>query len=281
MSEFMLWLQNLTDFISAAGLAVLVRSVLLLLIGVPVVFALSRWGRKYVSKRYSAQQGMIVDKVVTYVGLLLIGFTLFHELGFSLGPLLGAAGIFGIAIGFASQTSVSNIISGFFLIAEKPFVVGDVISIGDTTGQILSIDMLSVKLRTFDNKFVRIPNENIIKSQVTNITHFPIRRADLAVSVAYKENIARVKDILLELTAKNPLCLQEPEPIIIFKEFGSSSIDLTLAVWAQRSDFLKLRNSLQEEIKERFDQEGIEIPFPHMSLYAGEATKPISVKMVE
>jgi len=280
MSELVIWIQGLSDYITAAGLGVLVRSLLLLLVGIPLVMALSRWSNNYVTKRYTPQQGMIVHKVVRYSGLLLIGFSLFHELGFSLGPLLGAAGIFGIAIGFASQTSVSNIISGFFLIAEKPFVVNDVISIGDTTGQILSIDMLSVKIRTFDNKFVRIPNENIIKSQVTNITHFPIRRADLGVSVAYKENIGRVKEILLELTAKNPLCLQEPEPLIIFKEFGSSSIDLTLAVWAQKSDFLRLRNSLQEEIKERFDEEGIEIPFPHMSLYAGEASGAIPVKMV-
>ena len=135
-------------------------------------------------------------------------------------------------------------------------------SLGNTTGVVLSIDMLSVKLRTFDNKLIRVPNEMLLKSEVTNVTHFPIRRVDLHVGVAYKEDISRVREILLDIAQKNPLCLQEPAPVIIFSGFGNSSIELFLGVWAEKSDFLKLKNSIQEEIKTRFEQEGIEIPFP-------------------
>src|SRR5699024_2454555 len=118
--------------------------------------------------------------------------------GISLAPLLGAAGIAGVALGFASQTSVSNIISGLFLIAESPFKVDDIITVKSTTGVVLSIDILLVKLRTFDNQYVRIPNETLIKTEVTNITRFPIRRLNTTISVAYKEDIGQVREILME-----------------------------------------------------------------------------------
>ena len=114
------------------------------------------------------------------------------ELGVKLTALLGAAGIVGIAVGFASQTSVSNIISGLFLISEKPFAIGDVLKVGGTTGIIQSIDLLSIKIRTFDNLFVRIPNEKILSSEVTNITRFPIRRMDIVFQVDYGQDLARV-----------------------------------------------------------------------------------------
>jgi len=261
------------QYFAERGVGSALRVLALVGVGIPLIYGLSAWSKRYVTKRFTPQQGMIVAKALKYLGLFIIFLSLFHELGFKLAPLLGAAGILGIAIGFASQTSVSNIISGVFLIVEKPFVVGDVISVGDVQGEILSIDMLSIKLRTFDNRFVRIPNETLIKSPVTNVTYFPIRRADLKISVAYKEDIARVRQVLLELADKNPLCLQEPEPLVIFQEFGDSSINFTFAVWIQRTDFLRLRNSLQDEIKARFDQEGIEIPFPQRTLWFAENDK--------
>ena len=119
-----------------------------------------------------------------------------RELGFDLSVVLGAAGILSVAIGFASQTSTSNLISGLFLMLERPFSIGDVIKVDSTTGEVISIDLLSVKIRTFDNLFVRSPNESMIKTQVTTLTKFPIRRADLQVGIAFKEDIERVKEIL-------------------------------------------------------------------------------------
>ncbi|MFT6270035.1 MAG: small-conductance mechanosensitive channel [Alphaproteobacteria bacterium] len=130
------------------------------------------------------------------------------ELGFDLSVVLGAAGIFSVAIGFASQTSASNLISGLFLMMERPFSVGDIIRVESTTGEVISIDLLSVKIRTFDNLFVRIPNESRIKTQVTTLTRFPIRRADLQIGIAYKEDIERVKEILNNVATK-------PIPILI------------------------------------------------------------------
>ena len=80
-------------------------------------------------------------------------------------------------------------------------------------------------------------------------------------------------EVIQRVVRKNPLCLDEPEPLIVFKQFGSSSIDILLGVWFEKANYLKVKNSVFQEIKTAFDQEGIEIPFPHVSIYTGEATK--------
>jgi len=252
----------------------------LLIIGSALTIWLSRMAARSVRKKFSAQQGLIVSKIILYIGSSLILISLLREMGFNLTALLGAAGVVGIAIGFAAQTSVSNIISGFFLILEKPFEIDDVISVGEATGVVLSIDMLSVKLRTFDNKFMRIPNETLIKSEVTNITRFPIRRIDIKVGVAYREKIGRVREILVDIAQKEPLCLNAPEPMVVVPGFGTSSVDLFLLAWAVKTDWLTVKNRIMEEIKVRFDEEYIEIPFPHVSLYAGSATSAFPVEIV-
>jgi small-conductance mechanosensitive channel len=177
--------------------------------------------------------------------------------------LLGAAGIVGIAVGFASQTSVSNIISGLFLISEKPFAMGDVIKIGGTTGIIQSIDLLSIKIRTFDNLFVRIPNEKILSSEVTNITRFPIRRLDVVFQVDYGQDLGRVHDILAEIARANPWCLDEPEPVIVLSEFKDSGIEVLLGLWFSKSDFLQLKNSIMQDVCRRFADEEVRFAHPN------------------
>jgi small-conductance mechanosensitive channel len=258
---------------------ILLRASLLLLIGLPLLGILRKWLTKLISEKYSPHYAMLIAKTVFYIGFSILFVTILHEFGFKLGPLLGAAGILGVAIGFASQASVSNVISGFFLIGEKSFVVGDIININNTVGVVLSIDTLSVKLRVFDNQMVRIPNEMMLKSQVTNITRYPIRRASIKLSVAYKEDLNKVREVILDVVDKNTIALQEPAPVVHFDAFGSSSIDVNLRVWCQKQDFVNMTTSLNFEIKKRFDELGIEIPFPHVSLYAGSVTSPIPVSL--
>ncbi|GAC18421.1 mechanosensitive ion channel family protein [Paraglaciecola arctica] len=216
-------------------------------------------------------------RAVFYGIFILMLFSSLRELGFDLSVVLGAAGILSVAIGFASQTSASNLISGIFLMMERPFSITDVIRVGDTTGEVISIDLLSVKLRTFDNLFVRIPNESMIKTQVTTLTKFPIRRADLQIGIAYKEDIEKVQQVLTAVATKNILCLDEPKPLFILLGFGSSSVNIQFSVWAKRENFLALKNTMYQQIKKTFDELGIEIPFPHLSIYSGEATKPMPV----
>ncbi|MFA9461357.1 mechanosensitive ion channel family protein [Thiohalorhabdus sp. Cl-TMA] len=233
------------------------------------------------SARYAnAQRAMVIRRAIFYMVAGLTVVSALRELGFELGVLLGAAGILTVAVGFASQTSASNIISGLFLIGEQPFVVGDIIQVGGYTGEVLAVDLLSVKLRTFDNLFVRIPNETMIKSEVTNLTQFPIRRLDVLLRVAYKEDVGRVRAVLEGAAARNPLCLEEPKPLFLFLGFGESGMDLQFSVWAAREHYLELKSSIQPEIKAAFDEAGIEIPFPHRSLYAGAVSEPFPVRVV-
>lgn len=225
-----------------------------------------------------AQRTMILRRVSFYAVAGLFAASALMDLGFDLGVLLGAAGILTVALGFASQTSASNVISGLFLLGERPFSVGDVIRVNGTTGEVLSVDLLSVKLRTFDNLFVRIPNETMIKSEVTNLRRFPIRRFDLMVGVAYKEDLRRVREVLTDVAERNPLCLEEPAPVIIFQGYGESSINHQFSVWATTDNYLELRNTIPLEVKEAFDEAGIEIPFPHRTLYTGAETEAFPVR---
>jgi len=271
---------DIQNYLTKENMSVFFRLMIWLAVGIPLVHFSRKWIKKITHDKISDQHSMIFQKLILYVGYIIIVFSVLNTFGFEISTLLGAAGIIGIAVGFASQTSVSNIISGWFLIAEKPFEVNDVITVGSTTGVVLTIDMLSIKLRTFDNKFVRIPNETIIKTEVTNITRFPIRRVDINIGVAYKENVSHVKTVLMDIAKRNPLCLNEPEPMIIFTGFGNSSLDFLFLVWAVKEDWLKLKNSIMKEIKNRFDEEDIEIPFPHISLYSGSASKPFPVNII-
>jgi small-conductance mechanosensitive channel len=222
-------------------------------------------------KKATPQRRMVVRKIIVYAGFVIVLMTVLAELGVKLTALLGAAGIVGIAVGFASQTSVSNIISGLFLISEKPFAVGDAIRIGTTTGIIQSIDLLSIKLRTFDNLFVRIPNEKILTSEVTNITRFPIRRMDIMLQVSYGENLERVRGVLAHVARANRYCLDEPAPVILCTEFKESGVELLFGLWFSKADFMNLKNSIMQDIRTRFAAEGIAIPYPTRTLKFADA----------
>jgi len=273
--------EGLRDFFSVEWAETGLRIVLILAAGILLTRIIGFLAGRVAKKRLSPQSAMLVRKVIRYSGGFVILLAAFQQLGLQLGALLGAAGVVGIAVGFAAQTSMSNLISGLFLIWEKPFAVGDVIRIGGTVGVVLSIDLLSVKARTFDNQYVRLPNQQIISTELVNITRFPIRRMDINIGVAYKEDVGRVRQVLMELAAANPHCLDEPEPLLIFTNFGDSALEFLFAIWFEKNDYLVLKNSMMQQIKERFDAEGIEIPFPHTTVYTGVATEPFPVRVVD
>jgi small-conductance mechanosensitive channel len=256
------WFRTLSPDVLTKGLRVAVTVVL----GLILVRLLAVVTQRYVMKKSTLQRQMIARKVISYTGFVLVLLAVLGELGVKLTALLGAAGIVGIAVGFASQTSVSNIISGLFLISEKPFAIGDVIRIGSTTGIIQSIDLLSIKIRTFDNLFVRIPNEKILTSEVTNITRFPIRRMDLVFQVDYGQDLSRVLGILGEIARDNPWSLDEPEPLILFTEFKESGIEIQFGLWFAKTDFMSLKNSIMQDISARFAAEGIRFAHPRRTV---------------
>lgn len=280
MSE---WLRSLGigEWFSTEQAVIILQAVITLVVGLVLARLVSSVVGKFLANRTTRQASALAQRVTLYVLVVLVAASTVHQLGFKLGVLLGAAGVLTVAVGFAAQTSASNLISGLFLIAERPFVLGDVIRVSDVTGEVHSIDLLSVKLRTFDNLYVRVPNEELIKSRITNLTHFPVRRNDIQLGVAYKEDLSKVKAILFEIADRSPLCLHEPAPLFIFKKFGDSALEFQFSVWALRENYLALNNTIQEEIKQVFDEQGIEIPFPHRTLYPGSASAPFPVQVVD
>ncbi len=257
-----------------------IRNVLIIiLIGYLILQAIALIIRRVLWKNLNQQTKFLINKIIIYTGIVIILLLVLRAMDIKIAALLGAAGILGIVIGIASQTSIGNLISGIFLISEKSFEIGDLIRIGDKMGTVYSIDLLSVKLKTLDNLLIRIPNQTMISTEVTNITRFPIRRMDIDVGVAYKEDLKKVMDVLRQVATNNPYCLDEPEPLILIKEFGDSSINFLYGLWFEKSNYVTLRNSIIQEIKTAFEAEGIEIPFPHITLYTGEATKPFPVKI--
>jgi small-conductance mechanosensitive channel len=269
-----MWFQQVVEWFKALSPDVVtkgIRIAVYLVGGFLVVRLLVATVQRLIMKKATPQRRMVARKIIVYAGFVIVLMTVLAELGVKLTALLGAAGIVGIAVGFASQTSVSNIISGLFLISEKPFAVGDAIRIGATTGIIQSIDLLSIKLRTFDNLFVRIPNEKILTSEVTNITRFPIRRMDIMLQVSYREDLDRVRAVLTTIARGNRYCLDEPAPVILCTEFKESGVELLFGLWFSKADFMNLKNSIMQDIRKRFMAEGIGIPYPTRTLHVVDA----------
>jgi len=243
-------------------------------LGFIIAFVLYRIIRKYVNsitgKKFSKQTQAVSDKIVRYTFYTIVVLSVLNFFGIKLTTLLGAAGIAGVAIGFAAQTSFSNIISGFFVLSEHALKIGDFINVDGTAGTVDSVDLLSVRIVTTDNKAVRIPNETIIKSNLINNSYFSQRRMDVRVSVSYKEDLEKVLETLKSVAPRCPSGLTEPAPVVFFDGFGSSGIEVVLGVWFKNENFLKMKNELYIEIKKIFNEEGIEIPLPQVVIHSQE-----------
>jgi len=229
--------------------------------------------KKITVKKCSLQVQHIIDKGIRYTGFTVMVLTVFHRLGINISALLGAAGIAGVAIGFAAQTSISNIISGLFVITERAFKINDIIEVDGTIGTVQSINLLSVILKTFDNQYVRIPNETIIKANLINYSQFPYRRVKTELRVAYGTDLRKLEAILLEVAKNNAFTISDPAPSILWASFSTSSIDFTLMAWTKIENFINLRNSLFIEIDEKLKQENIAIPFQQLDIHIKDEQK--------
>ena len=220
----------------------------------------------------------LLAKIIRYLLYIVILATVLGEMGFKLtallGAVLGAAGVAGVAIGFAAQTSLSNLISGLFLVWERPFRTGDVIEVDHVTGIVHGVTFMSTSLRTFDNRLVRIPNETLVKGRIMNHTRLPIRRVDLNISVVNASDARQVMQVLMEIAEAHPKCLRDPKPEVVFKGLGAASLDFLLGAWAKQDDLVKLQNDLLCAIKQRFDTEGIALPGLPL-LTAGQNPLPV------
>ncbi|RMF91287.1 MAG: mechanosensitive ion channel family protein [Methanobacteriota archaeon] len=223
---------------------------------------------RVVGREVNPHIGKISKKIVSYT-VMAIAVVTALDLFIEVSTLLAAAGIAGIAISMAAQRSVSNIISGLFLLADQPFEIGDAVDIGGDAGEVLDISLFSTRLRTFDNKYLRIPNETVASARIINLSYYDLRRLEIPLGIAYKEDVGRALKIISGVLSENRFVLAEPEPQVMVTGFGESSIDLQIRAWVQRSELFTARTELIKEIKAALDAEGIEIPFPHRTVYFG------------
>lgn len=208
----------------------------------------------------------IIERVIKYVFYLSCIMYILSLFGVKLTAIWGAAGVAGVAIGFAAQTSVSNIISGVFVLSEKSLKIGDLITVGDVTGIVDEIHLLSVQIHTLDNQMVRIPNSNIINTNLINTSYHPIRRMTISVSVDYNTDLRLALDTLSHACDNCPTVLKDPEPAAWLNGFGDSGIELVLAVWFNKDDFRDTKNAAFIAIYESFNNAGITIPYNRMNV---------------
>lgn len=232
-----------------------------------IVFKLIKHFIKKVSVgKIQPQTNLIISKVISYIFYALVVMYILNLFGVKLGAIWGAAGIAGIAVGFAAQTSVSNLISGLFVLGEKTMKVGDFIEVGGVSGTVDSVGLLSVKIHTVNNQMIRIPNSSIINSNFQNNSFFSIRRFSFELSVDYSSDMTAVLDALSSVPALCASVLKDPAPAVWYNGFGESGINIVLAVWFNSSDLVKMKNEVYIAIKKVFDEKGINIPFNRLDV---------------
>jgi len=216
---------------------------------------------------------LVAIEKIAYYTIIIIGFIIaIPYIGFSLSGLLVAGGIAGIVLGLATQTVVSNLISGLFLMAEKPIQIGDGVSIGDVGGVVKDIRVLSTTIRTWDGIYVRLPNEKVFTSNIYNYNAHAARRFEYKVSIAYKSDADKAIEVIKNLLEEHPLILKEPAPQIFVEELADSSVDLVVKIWAPSSEWYGVKTEMLWKIKVALEKAGIEIPFPQLVIWKGEET---------
>lgn len=211
-----------------------------------------------------------------YYGIIIISLGIAtSSQGIDLGGLIVGAGFLGIVIGFASQGVVSNLISGIFLMIEKPARQGNNVDVpGEAEGKLLDIGIFSSKIQQFDGTVMRIPNQKLFNANIRTFEFSEIRRTDMMVGIAYKEDIDKAISIMKDAIRKEvTYALIEPEPQFWITELGDNSVNISVRVWHPRDDLGEVRPTLLKVIKNALDAEGIEIPFPQRVVEIHDASK--------
>lgn len=257
-----------------------VIAALLLLVVMFAVYRVSHGVLRRVLDRASADPALssILLKLTRYVLLALAVLMAASQLGIKVGSLLAGLGILGLAVGLAAQESLANLLGGLTLLWDRPFRIGDRVTIAEMYGTVEEIGLRSTRILTVEHRDVILPNREIINRKIINHTHNPNLRLPIAVSIAYKEDSRKAREVLLAKIRGHELILDEPEPEVVVKELAASGVDLEVRVWLKdphqerRATF-----ELTELAKIALDEAGIEIPFPQVTLHYGTGTFPVQV----
>ncbi|MFH1728773.1 MAG: mechanosensitive ion channel domain-containing protein [Pseudomonadota bacterium] len=214
----------------------------------------------------------IITNVVTVTFIFLAIIIVLGQMGINIAPILAGAGVVGLAVGFGAQSLVKDIISGFFILFENHFSVGDIVKIGDLGGQVQSMSLRLTILRDLHGNVHIIPNGSI--EQVTNMTK-EWSSSILDIGVAYKEDVDHVMLVLQEIgdelktDEKFKDKIIEPFEVMGVNDFADSAVIIRCKFKTEQMTQWEVAREFRRRVKNRFDKEGIEIPFPHTTLYFG------------
>jgi len=267
MTYFDTILSTLREYLTLYGLNI---------IGAVAILVLGRWAAKIVQKiiKRLMVRGKVDETLIGFVSSLtyitLLAFVVVAALG-KLGiqttsfiALLGAAGL---AIGLALQGSLSNFAAGVLMIIFRPFKVGDLIETAGCLGIVESIQIFTTVIQTLDNKLIVIPNAKITSDNIINYTANETRRVDLVIGVSYADDLSKVKNAIESVLNGDKRILKDPAPTIGVLELADSSVNFAVRPWTKTDDYWGVYFDTLKTIKERFDADGISIPFPQMDVH--------------
>lgn len=218
---------------------------------------------------------MFLETAVKYT-LLIVGFvSAMSAAGINTTSLLASLGIAGFTIGFAAKDAFSNLISGFLIYLDRPFVIGDLVEIEDFYGRVEQITLRSTRIITSDGKMLAVPNADIINKTVASYTNFPHLRLDVPVTIAVSENLGRVRQELLTVVEADPDYMTDPAPRMVVTALNDYNVEVELQAWLhnEREHVVK-RSELRERVFDRLNRAGIEMPFETLQL------QPLEVRQV-
>ncbi|MBR3548616.1 MAG: mechanosensitive ion channel family protein [Treponema sp.] len=258
-------IDELKDYITWNNLFKVAISIVALLVFYTFYRIIKRIIKKRVAVKMEPHNAQMLSKAISYVFYILMGMYILSLFGIDLKAIWGAAGVAGLAIGFAAQTSVSNIISGLFVVSEKTLKIGDYIEVGGVAGTVDTIGLLSIKIHTADNQMIRIPNSTIINNNLINYSRFPKRRFVFEIPIGYDMDLKYVYNVVSKIPAKCKSVIKDPAPLLFYDGFGDA-IKLKLAVWFNNGDLFAVKTEVYTEIVKTCREENVTIPFTHYDI---------------
>jgi small conductance mechanosensitive channel len=205
---------------------------------------------------------------ITRKAILLVGFiAALSMLEVNIGPILAAIGAAGFIMAFALQGTLSNFAAGIMILIYRPYDVGDLVDVGGTLGKVAAMTIVSTTLRKVDNQKVVVPNNMIWGNIITNITGTSKRRVDMVFGIGYSDDIAKAQKILEEILENHEAVLKDPEPVVKVHELADSSVNFVVRPWVETDNYWDVYWDITRSVKERFDAEGVSIPFPQQDVH--------------
>lgn len=232
-----------------------------------VGFILSLFRRLMAKSKYDAMLVDFLEAIISAILMLFVIVASLNQLGVDTTSLVAILGAAGLAIGLSLQDSLKNFAAGVMLLVFKPFKSGDFVEAGGTAGTINKISIFTTTMTTPDNKEIIVPNGGIYSNNITNYSAKETRRVDMVVGIGYDADLRKAKEILNEMVRADERILSEPAPTVAVSELADSSVNFVVRPWCKASDFWGVKFDFTEQVKLRFDQEGISIPFPQMDVH--------------